>query len=387
MKRKNLTLALLAVCIGMAGCASSEDKQSAEEYTLRNTLGKHFLIGAAINPGQATGKDSLVEQIVRTNFNSVVAEGCMKMRAIHPEPGKYDFKDADSFMAFAERNDQIVIGHTLIWNSMLPDWFYKDDKGNDVSPDVLKERMREHISTVVGRYKGKIKGWDVVNEALNDDGTYRDCPFYRILGEEYIPLAFMYAHEADPGMELYYNDFNLNIEAKRNTVLKIVDDLRCRGIEVSAIGMQCHLWRGWPTVESVEKAIVDFKEHGLKVMITELDLSALPTRDDKIGANVNAKFEYGEDIDPYRDGLPDEVAEKWNDRMFSFFKMFLRHDDVITRVTTWGVTDDASWRNGWPIKGRTDYPLLFGRDRKPKPVVDSIIKTVLALEKINGELN
>ena len=175
-----------------------------------------------------------------------------------------------------------VIGHTLIWHSQLAPWFAVDEQGRDVSPEVLKQRMRDHIHTVVGRYKGRVKGWDVVNEAIEDDGSYRRNVFYRILGEEYIPLAFQYAHEADPDAELYYNDYSLANPRKREGVVRLVQKLKSRGLRIDAVGMQAHLGMEWPSVEEFEKSMLAFAATGVKVMVTELDLNALPApRPDK----------------------------------------------------------------------------------------------------------
>ena len=342
--------------------------------TLKETVGNSFLIGTAVNTKQSSGNDRAAEQIVRNHFNSIVAEGCMKSKVIHPEEGKYDFAAADQFVAFGEKNNQIIIGHTLIWHMSLSPWFCVDKEGKDVAPEILKQRMKEHITTVVSRFKGRVKGWDVVNEALEDDGTYRKTPFYRILGEEYIPLAFQYAHEADPSAELYYNDFNLSIPHKCQATIRLIKTLKERGLRIDAIGMQGHLWMGFPQIDEVDKSIQALSQAGVKIMITELDLTALPAPPKNIGGDAAANYQYSKETDPYPNGLPENIEKEWTNRMLSFFKLFLKHKDVITRVTLWGVSDADSWRNGWPITGRTDYPLLFDRNRQPKPVVDLIMK-------------
>lgn len=366
---------LYLLCLVSGFIINSEGLYSRNgNMTLRQALEDDFLIGTALNSRQISGADAEAEKIIGSQFNAIVAEGCMKIKAIHPEENRYDFRMADKFVEFGERHGQTITGHTLVWHLALPKWFYTDSEGKDVAPDVLKKRMREHIHTVVSRYKGRIKGWDVVNEAFNDDGTYRDTPFYRILGEEYIPLAFQYAHEADPEAELYYNDYNLYLSAKREAIIRLVRDLRSRGLRVDAVGMQCHLWRGNPTVEAVEKAIEGLAAENLKVMVTELDLTALPAPKQDIGGNAEADFTYDEEFNPYREGLTAEAEKKWTEQMLSFFRLFLEHRDVITRVTLWGFSDGDSWRNGWPVKGRTDYPLLFDRNYEPKSVVKMIVR-------------
>ena len=238
----------------------------------------------------------------------------------------------------------------------------------------LKKRMKDHITTIVKRYKGRIKGWDVVNEAIEDNGAYRKTKFYEILGEEYIPLAFQYAHEADPDAELYYNDYSMAQPGRREAVVKMVNDLKRRGIRIDAVGMQGHIGMDYPKISEFEKSMLAFAGTGVKIMITELDLTVIPSPNPNVGAEVSASFEYKKEMNPYPDGLPEEVSKAWTERMNDFFRLFLKHHNLITRVTLWGVADQNSWRNDWPMRGRTDYPLLFDRNYQPKPVVGLIIK-------------
>lgn len=342
--------------------------------TLKEALKDKFLIGVALNTQQSSERDKAGVHIVQQQFNSVVAENCMKSEVIHPQEDRYDFTLADQFVAFGERNKMAIIGHTLIWHSQLSAWFGVDKDGKNVSPKVLKKQMKDHITSIVKRYKGRIKGWDVVNEAIEEDGSYRKNKFYEILGEEYIPLAFQYAHEADPKAELYYNDYSMANPKKRAAVVKMVNDLKKRGVHIDAIGMQGHVGMQYPQISEFEKSMLAFAGAGVKVMITELDLSVLPAPKQDIGAEVTASFKYDKKMNPYPNGLPENVSKAWTERMNDFFCLFLKHKDFITRVTVWGVTDRDTWRNDWPMKGRTDYPLLFDRNHQPKPVVDMIIK-------------
>lgn len=355
----------------LAGCAPTQTKK---ELTLKDALGDKFLIGTAVNSDQAAGKDTIGERLILQQFNAIVAENCMKSEVIHPEENRYDFTLADQFVDFGTKNNLVLTGHTLIWHSQLAPWFCVDEKGQNVSPEVLKARMKEHITTIVSRYKGRIKGWDVVNEAIEDDGSYRKSKFYEILGEEYIPLAFQYAQEADPAAELYYNDFSMAHPGKRDGVVKLVKQLKERGLRIDAVGMQGHMTMDFPQVSAFEESMLAFAATGAKVMITELDMTLLPAPNPNIGADVSASFEYKKEMNPYPDALPDSVAQAWNARMGEFFRLFLKHKDIITRVTLWGTADPDSWRNDWPIKGRTDYALLFDREHQPKPVVKTIIQ-------------
>lgn len=369
--------ALTSLLVAMTLTTGATMTFAQEKKTLKEAFKDKFLIGTAVNTRQASGKDKEGVRLIQQQFNAVVAENCMKSQEMHPEENRYNFKQADEFVAFGEKNKMTVTGHTLIWHSQLSPWFCVDEKGNNVSPEVLKKRMKDHITTIVERYKGRIKGWDVVNEAIEDDGSYRKSKFYEILGEEYIPLAFQYAHEADPDAELYYNDFSMANPGKRAGVVKLVNDLKKRGIRIDAVGMQGHIGMDYPKVSEFEKSMLAFAETGVKVMITELDLTVLPTPRQNIGAEVSASFEYKKEMNPYPDGLPEDVSKAWTERMNDFFRLFLKHQDLITRVTLWGVTDLDTWRNDWPMRGRTDYPLLFDRNYQPKPVVDLIIKEAM----------
>jgi endo-1,4-beta-xylanase len=370
---KKIYLSNLSITITIAlvlGCTASESK----EISLKEALSGKFLIGTALNIEQITEINTAAIGVIKQHFNAIVPENCMKSEVIHPEKDCYDFTLSDQLVAFGEKNHIVVTGHTLIWHSQLSHWFCTDENGNDVSREVLVEHIKDHISTVVGRYKGRIHGWDVVNEAIMDDGSYRKSKFYEILGEEFIPLAFQFAHEADPDAELYYNDYSMSNPDKREGVVKLIHSLQEKGIRIDAVGMQGHIGMDSPQIEEFEKSLLAFSNTGVKVMITECDMSALPSARRDIGADIALNFEYQKEINPYTDALPDSVSQAWNNRMGEFFKLFLKHQDKITRVTVWGVGDADSWRNDWPVRGRTDYPLLFDRNYQAKPVVNWIIK-------------
>jgi len=249
--------------------------------------------------------DPNATKLIKKHFNSIVAENCMKSEVIHPTEDTYNFTAADALVKFGEENKMAIIGHCLIWHSQLSPWFCVDKDGNNVSPEVLKERMKNHISTIVSRYKGRIKGWDVVNEAIESDGSWRKTKFYEILGEEYIPLAFQYAHEADPNAELYYNDYGMNAKGKRDKVVELVNSMKKKGLRIDAIGMQGHVGMDYPALDEFEESIKSFSSTGAKVMITEWDMSALPTVN--MSANVADMVTYKKEMNPYPNGLPDSV--------------------------------------------------------------------------------
>jgi endo-1,4-beta-xylanase len=367
---------LAAVLIALVEMVTACGQQ--KKPTLKDAFTGRFYIGAALNVDQIGGFDTAAVRIVKTHFNAIVAENCMKSETLQPKEGEFDFSVADRFVAFGESSNMLMTGHTLVWHSQTPKWFFVDNNGNDVSRDVLIERMRTHIHTVVGRYKGKIHGWDVVNEAIDDkDGTLRRSKFYTIIGEDYIRLAFQFAHEADPDAELYYNDYSLFDTIKRQGAVALVKKLKEQGVRIDAVGEQCHIGLDYPSIVDYERTITDFAAIGVNVMISEMDISVLPM-DWSLGADVSAIAEFKEKSDAYANGLPDSVSIELQKRYVDFFKLFLTHSDVITRVTLWGVTDAQSWKNNWPIVGRTDYPLLFDRKSQPKPCVQKIIDEAIA---------
>lgn len=345
----------------------------SQEQGLKDAVKNKFYIGTALNQSQFTGKDSLATTVIRKHFSAVVPENCMKSEVIQPQEGLFDFRQSDRYVAFGEANNLFITGHTLIWHSQTPPWFFVDENGNDVSREVMIKRMKEHITTVVSHYKGRIKGWDVVNEAILDDGSWRESKFYRIIGKDFIPLAFQFAHEADPDAELYYNDYSMANEGKRNGVVELVKSLQSQGIRIDGVGMQGHLNMVFPPIEEFEKSLLAFSKLGVNVMITELDLTVLPSPKPNVGADVALSYAYQQEMNPYANGLPKDLESAWTKRYNEFFKLFLKHQDKITRVTLWGVTDGDSWRNDWPMPGRTDFPLLFDRNYQPKPLVQMII--------------
>lgn len=370
MKITHVILTLFASML-VVSCGNGKQATITEEPALKDVFGDKFLIGVAVNVRQSSEVDTASVKIIKKHFNSIVAEDCMKSANIHPEEDRYNFEQADQFVKFGQENNMAIIGHCLIWHSQLAPWFCVDQKGNNVSAEVLKQRMKDHITTIVTRYKGKIKGWDVVNEAIEEDGSYRKTKFYEILGEEYIPLAFQYAHEADPDAELYYNDYGMNVPGRRDAVVKLVNSLKAKGLRIDAVGMQGHMGMDYPTIEDFETSMLAFAGTGVKVMITEWDMSALPTV--KRSANISDTVSFRKAMNPYPDALPDSVSAVWNARMKAFFNLFLKHADIVERVTAWGVTDGDSWKNNFPVRGRKEYPLLFDRNYEMKPFLKELI--------------
>lgn len=373
MNTRRIIFALSFVSM-LFSCVAQSQTNQVNQQSLKKAFEHKFLIGVAMNANQITGLDSIGDNVIISDFSSIVAENCMKSGMIQPEEGKFDFSLSDRFVNFGEKHKLYITGHTLIWHSQTPKWFFTDNNGQPVTREVLIDRMHKHIATVVGRYKGRVKGWDVVNEAINDDGSYRESPFYKIIGKDFIKLAFQFAHEADPNAQLYYNDYNMAMAGKREGVVKMVGDLKRDGVKIDAIGMQSHLGLEFPTLDEFEKSILAYSSLGVKVMMTELDLSILPSPWTTTGANVSDKAAYQEKMNPYQKGVPTEKYAEWEKVYLDFFKLFIKHQDKISRVTLWGLTDGDSWKNDWPIRGRTDYPLLYDRNHQPKPIVSKIIE-------------
>lgn len=367
MKTLKLFLSIAVLGTLAVGCTEVADKPS-EPKTLRQAYQDAFYIGTALNRFQIEESDSVMAEIVGKEFSSITAENMMKSMHIHPKRDTFNFEMADKFVALGEKYDMFVHGHTLVWHSQLSPWF-----GTIEDSLEFAEATEKHIKDIVSRYKGKIDSWDVVNEALNEDGSLRNSVFLQKMGEDYLASAFKWAAEADNEVDLYYNDYNMTNPEKRQGAITMVKNILDQGIKVDGIGMQGHWHLNSPSLEEIEQSILDYSALGVKVAITELDVSVLPNPWDLEGAEISQNFENSEEMNPYKDGLPDSIQTKLANRYKDIFSLFLKHRDKISRVTFWGVSDGQSWLNGFPIRGRTNYPLLFDRDLKPKAAYDSIM--------------
>lgn len=342
--------------------------------TLQQAYKGDFYIGAAINAAQITGQDARGDALIAAQFNSISPENALKWENVHPQSNRYDFALADQYVAFGRKHHMWIVGHNLVWHSQTPSWVFHDDKDNLLTRDALLARMRDHIHTVVGRYRGRIQSWDVVNEALNEDGTLRQSLWYKIIGPDYIAKAFEYAHEADPQAQLTYNDYNLENEAKRDGGVALIRKLKAEGVPVTCVGIQDHDSLTWPTAQQEDGAIAAFAKLGVKVAISELDIDVLPSATSQQTADVSVNIAQNPKLNPWPNGLPDSIQQELSRRYAELFDVFLKHRGDISRVTFWGVTDGDSWKNDWPVKGRTNYPLLFDRGGQPKPAFDAVIR-------------
>jgi endo-1,4-beta-xylanase len=341
--------------------------------SLRDHFAKQFRVGAAINEAQMLGRDTAGNAIVTQQFNTISPENVLKWEIVHPAADRYDFRLSDAYVAYGEARHMFIVGHTLVWHSQTPKWVFEDANGTPLTRDALLARMHEHIRTVVGRYKGRVNGWDVVNEALEEDGTLRKSPWLKIVGEDFIEQAFRFAQEADPKAELYYNDYSLENPAKRAGAMALIQRLKAKGIPLKAVGMQAHFKMDWPSVGLEDSTITMFASLGVHVNITELDVDVLPAAVQSRGADVATRGANSAEVNPYAAGLPAAQQQALAQRYAEMFRVFLKHDAVIDRVTFWGVADSDSWLNNWPVRGRTSYPLLFGRDHLAKPAFDAVM--------------
>ncbi len=338
---------------------------------LKDVFKDLFLIGGALNRSVVTGRDPNAAAIAEKHFSTATPENDLKWQLVHPQRNQYNWEPADSYVAFCEKNAMVAIGHCLVWHSQVPRSVFLDDSGKDLTRDALLARMKDHIMTVVGRYKGRIKGWDVVNEALSEDGTLRPSQWLRIIGEgsrdkqyDCIENAFRWAHEADPDAELYYNDYNLETsKAKCDGAVAIVKHLKSKDIRIDGVGIQLHGGLTYPSVESLEYAITSLAATGAKVMITELDI------------RTQARGYRGADIgqvDRQRTSDPNaaaaETQKKLAEKYAEIFSVLRKHKKHISRVTFWGVYDATSWIGG--------TPLLFDRNCQPKEAFFAVVNSV-----------
>jgi endo-1,4-beta-xylanase len=358
----------------LAGLAIALATASAQAVpALKDAYRGDFLVGAALDESQFEETDARAAALVKEQFDTISPENALKWESVHPRPGVYDFTAADRYVEFGRKNGMFIVGHNLIWHNQAPKWIFEDDRGNPVDRDTLLARMRDHIMTVVGRYRGKIGGWDVVNEALGEDGALRPSPWETILGADYLLKAYQFAHEADPGAQLYYNDYSLENLPKQRGAIELIRRLQAQGVALEAVGLQGHYKMDWPTVAQLDETITAFSRLNIKVMVTELDVDLLPPATKSQSAEVTTNVALEASLNPYTHGLPDPVQQKLAQRYGDLFSVFVGHRDVVQRVTFWGVTDAQSWLNGWPVRGRTSYPLLFDRNYEPKPAFDAVM--------------
>lgn len=377
MIRASLAAALLlpAALAGQATLAARLDSVRAQP-SLKAAY-PMFRVGTTLNLDEAYGRDLVGGAIIRHHFDAISPENLLKWESVQPQQGRWAFEASDRYVELGEREGMFIVGHALVWHNQTPPWVFQNADGTPASRDTLLARMRTHIHTVVGRYRGRIDGWDVVNEALDEDGSLRQSQWLRIIGPDYLVHAFRYANEADPQAELYYNDYSLERPDKRAGAVRLIRDLQAAGVRVTAVGLQGHHKMDWPSLAAEDSTITAFADLGVKVAITELDIDVLPrvTRENTAEITARANPEACScRLNPYVAGMPDSAQAALAARYAQFFDLYRRRSDVVRRVTFWGVSDDDSWLNDFPMRGRTNHPLLFGWRGEPKPAFHAVIE-------------
>jgi endo-1,4-beta-xylanase len=361
-RRKGVSMSRLGR-IGLAVAAATVaavPMTARQDVALKDLMPAGMVIGVAINQRQSDLVDTAGVDLITKQFNQISPENLLKFQSVHPAADRYAFDAQDRYVQFGLDRHMQVVGHNLVWHQQTPRWVFEGTDGKPPDREALLARMRDHIHTVVGRYKGKIHGWDVVNEAIDEDGSLRKAPWHDGIGDDYVAKAFEFAHEADPNAELYYNDYNLEKPAKRAGVIRLVKDLQARGLRIDGIGNQGHWQLETPTIDQIEEALTDLHSTGLKVMYTELDINMLPPG----GRNADPAV-----ANPYANGLPDDKQQALATRYADIFGVIMKHRDWVSRVTFWGLSDADSWLN----RGRANYPLLWDRQRQPKPAFQAVV--------------
>lgn len=367
IKLKSAGILIIASTCCLLACNSAK-KSISKIASLKTVFKNDFLIGTALNAVQIEEKEPNAAALVPQQFNAVTPENIMKAAIIHPGWDKYNFDLADKLVGYGKKYKIKINAHTLIWHSQLP-VFMRNIK----DADSVKQYFTNHINTIAARYNGKVFSWDVVNEALNEDGTMRKSVFLDKLGPDFVTDAFRLAEKASPNAELYYNDYNNEQPKKRVGCIGLIKKIQAAGVRIDGVGIQGH-WRAYSIpLKEIEESIIEYSKLGIKVMFTELDLGVLPNPWDGDAADVNMKATYSAKMNPYANGLPDSMEVKLTKGYEDLFKLFLKHKDKISRVTFWGVNDGQSWLNNWPIKGRVNYPLVFDRNFKIKPAFNAVI--------------
>lgn len=331
---------------------------------------RHFPLGVAVWPEGRT-PDARDLALVTRHFRQITPENVMKWRDTEPEEGTFTWAAADACVAFARRHGLDVHGHCLLWHHRLPSWVEVDKEGAPVPVSRLRQRLVGRIATLAGRYRGKVRSWDVVNEAILDDGSWRPTVWHRTLGPEFVAAAFHHAARTDPDARLGYNDFNCWKPAKRDAIVQLHAEVAATGARLDLLGMQAHYTLTEPPLEAIEAALDAFASTGARIAITELDVDVLPGPGS--GGELEASGDPGAtDLDPSRDGLPDAVQEALATRYADLFRLFRRYARHIAFVTFWGIHDGCSWRNSFPLRGRTNHALLFDRLRQPKAAFHAV---------------
>ena len=339
-------------------CNAQTVKNNAAVTTgkgLKDYYNNFFTTGVAVSTRSIKSEEEV--QLILQNFKSITPENAMKMGPIHPKENEYNWTDADAIVDFAVQHHLKIRGHNLCWHEQTPNWFFKDSTGNLVTKAVLLQRLKDHITTVVNRYKGKIYAWDVVNEAIDDNPNnfLRNSLFYQVCGEDFITKAFEYAHAADPDAILFYNDYNTERKEKTDRIYTLLKTLKEKGVPLNAVGLQGHWSIFEPTQNELEYTIQKFAWLGLTIQVTEMDLSVYKWEKEP-------RIKSATDIDILTPELEQQQVEKYK----MLFSVFRKYKQYITGITFWNISDRSTWLDTYPVKGRKNYPLLFDTHLQPK---------------------
>jgi endo-1,4-beta-xylanase len=346
----------------------------ATHVSLAKAYANAFKMGVAINRRVYGEGDPGAAALVAAQFNRVTPENELKWQSLEREPGVLDFSDADAFVAYAEQRGMEIHGHALVWHHQVPAWVFQNDAGGQATRAQLLDRLDKHMRALAERYGSRIAYWDVVNEAINDDGSLRSTPWRTIIGDDVLDQVFRLADKHFPNAKLVYNDFSMEKPAKRDAVVRLVQGFKERGVRIDAIGTQAHFQLETPTLQDIDASLAAFAGTGLEVLVSELDVDVLPPAYENQGADLSVNAELSARLNPYPDCLPSHVAEQAARRWADIFKIFSRHADRVHAVTLWGVSDADSWLNNWPVRGRTNYALLFDRQLRAKQSWQSVIE-------------
>lgn len=344
------------------------------KVSLARTYANDFAMGVAINRSVYTGEARDAAALVAGQFNRVTAENAMKWQSLEREPGVLDFSEADRFVAYAEENGLEIHGHTLVWHHQVPRWVFEDGAGGTATRAQLLDRLERHMRALAEHFGSRVRYWDVVNESFGDDGSLRDTPWRKIIGDDYIEQAFRLADRHFPDAKLVYNDFSMEKPGKRDAVVALVRGFRERGVRIDGVGTQAHFRLEAPTLEEIDASLAAFASTGVEVLVSELDVDVLPAAYRNQGADLSLNAALSAELNPYPECLPSDIAAKAAQRWADIFGVFSKHAKSLHSVTLWGVSDAHSWLNNWPVKGRTNYALLFDRELRAKRAWQSVIE-------------
>lgn len=341
-----------------------------DRRSLKEAVGARFKLGVGVSHVVLQNPEDAA--LIRQHFQILTPENCMKPQSIHPAEEEWNFEAADRFVEFARANNLEVVGHCLVWaKDDRTDQWMMEENGKPVSRETLLRRMESHVHTVVERYGDAVTMWDVVNEALadGDEGLLRDSVYSRTTGIDFIVTAFKAARAKDPDALLIYNDYNDHMPGKRKKVIQLLAQLKQKGAPVDAYGMQGHFELGDDAIPQLRETFDELRKLKIKVVVSELDIDVV-TRSRWWADGGKYRNELAM-YDPYKDGLPKEIEQKQLEQYIQLFKLFDENSDIIERVSFWNLHDGQSWLNYFPWR-RVNYPLLFDRNRRPKPVFDAL---------------